>query len=1011
LFLNCDGIEKIVIPDTVTKIGYSAFSGCTNLTEVTVPDSVTEIGRTAFSECTSLTEIIIPDNVIEIGYQCFGNCPSLSIYCRKFSKSAIAAIDSGANILFYDENRREDTKVLDVGKSYFIKQTSDVVKLTCNYSIKDEAYEDINNISIKIKTPPNAEFVQNSLFLDKNLCDNYRENNDSIIVPVVNQSGKITLNFRVKESGVFATYALLNYNFDGVSDYDIIDVISDDKSIITINTDSITNKAEIDVEGVAPSAGDNIVVYVDDTVITTLKANKAADYSGKVSLPDTQDGNTYKIKAVSKTTGDSAETKVMYKENAPKLLSFKMIYKDCEYDLMSNKKHSITYNGANPFTFIVEYENYSGIDTVIVGSTRNQDTKIMKAKWDDELKAYVAQGYFEDADTSYVPGTLSVSYTEKQDDFELNQEWVDEQLEVELPEKLQNYTTEKIENTDTYKEYNISFSDDAEIKYIYEQVSVSDMLSELEEEEEQPQSVAALRTSDKYKLSTGDTGDIIKLIEKITFKGWKLYKKYGTGQEETGYSKIENSGGDIISWWYDPNADYIEKQVISAVKDKSLDYIVDTMVPQAGGFTDLASPMFGTMQSMGAEYLNFCGTVIDVQLAKQEIMMDTSLTDQQRQAKLQQLRDYQNAQLNITCAKIVGECLKYEAGLIAMSGNPIIGGIVWAAGFIIGDIYASNPDGLSKSVLRIKSYFSSPFNWCIDPSGYVYEGVTSNRLKGVTATAYWIPFDEEDEGYWDKPDEDKAIVWDSDEYSQYNPLITDYEGNYAWDVPEGWWRVKYELDGYETCYSEWMKVPPPQTDVNINMKKLANPQVESVCFTDTGDIEIEFDTYMLPETVSNVIVKDWSLNNVEYKLAYSNDETDAEGNVYAKVFTLDADVEMNENVISSITVPDTVLSYAQVSAKFYAKEFERPTEDTTAAESTESTTETDNVQDKLIGDVNLDGTVDIKDVTYIQKYLASLIFLNDYQLARADTNNDGNINIKDATAIQEFLVQLIPKLG
>ena len=29
-------------------------------------------------------------------------------------------------------------------------------------------------------------------------------------------------------------------------------------------------------------------------------------------------------------------------------------------------------------------------------------------------------------------------------------------------------------------------------------------------------------------------------------------------------------------------------------------------------------------------------------------------------------------------------------------------------------------------------------NWCIDPSGYVYEAVTRNRVSDVTATAYWI---------------------------------------------------------------------------------------------------------------------------------------------------------------------------------------------------------------------------------------------------------------------------------
>lgn len=57
------------------------------------------------------------------------------------------------------------------------------------------------------------------------------------------------------------------------------------------------------------------------------------------------------------------------------------------------------------------------------------------------------------------------------------------------------------------------------------------------------------------------------------------------------------------------------------------------------------------------------------------------------------------------------------------------------------------------------------------------------------------------------------------------------------------------------------------------------------------------------------------------------------------------------------------------------------------------------------GDTNLDGTVNISDVTTVQKYLVLLIQFNDDQVALADFNNSGSVNIKDATAIQYSLVQ------
>lgn len=56
---------------------------------------------------------------------------------------------------------------------------------------------------------------------------------------------------------------------------------------------------------------------------------------------------------------------------------------------------------------------------------------------------------------------------------------------------------------------------------------------------------------------------------------------------------------------------------------------------------------------------------------------------------------------------------------------------------------------------------------------------------------------------------------------------------------------------------------------------------------------------------------------------------------------------------------------------------------------------------KIIGDVNLDETININDVTAIQMYLAKLTLnLYDDQATNADFNHDGVININDATSIQ-----------
>ena len=72
-FENHTEIEKLVLPDTVSTIGYRAMYGCTGLKEINFPDSLLKIGGWAFAY-DAFSDAVLPDSLRELGYGAFYSC-------------------------------------------------------------------------------------------------------------------------------------------------------------------------------------------------------------------------------------------------------------------------------------------------------------------------------------------------------------------------------------------------------------------------------------------------------------------------------------------------------------------------------------------------------------------------------------------------------------------------------------------------------------------------------------------------------------------------------------------------------------------------------------------------------------------------------------------------------------------------------------------------------------------------------------------------------------------------
>ena len=205
----------------------------------------------------------------------------------------------------------------------------------------------------------------------------------------------------------------------------------------------------------------------------------------------------------------------------------------------------------------------------------------------------------------------------------------------------------------------------------------------------------------------------------------------------------------------------------------------------------------------------------------------------------------------------------------------------------------------------------------IDPSGFVYEAVPSNRVEGVQASIY---YKETKEDMYGDPYEE-VVLWDAEEYAQQNPLFTDENGMYRWDVPQGLWQVKFEKDGYLTAYSEWLPVPPPQLEVNIPITQNRQPEVVEAHAYEAG-VEVQFDKFMdlATLTTGNIYVTangeklTGTIELIDSELAdeYA-DEADADATRYASRVRF-----VPEQALSSttgevrLTVSRNVLSYAGI---------------------------------------------------------------------------------------------------
>ena len=208
----------------------------------------------------------------------------------------------------------------------------------------------------------------------------------------------------------------------------------------------------------------------------------------------------------------------------------------------------------------------------------------------------------------------------------------------------------------------------------------------------------------------------------------------------------------------------------------------------------------------------------------------------------------------------------------------------------------------------------------LDPSGYVYEAVASNRVEGAEVTLY-----QNVNGVKTKVDDGAEEI-----FGAANPLISDADGRYEWFVPEGLWLVEVKADGYQPADSQsctnikevlkrdgytWLQVLPPQTAVNIGVVCKDAPYIKNI-FAKSDGVEIEFSRYMDETTLvpANFTLKntDGALNFTVQKLNSEKSPVKPGVSYTSRILLKTADLPVNTAL--TVGVSGSVKSYAGVAA-------------------------------------------------------------------------------------------------
>ena len=788
-FRGCSSLEYASISNGITKIGDNAFALCSSLKEFTVPASVTEIGGYAFSECTSLEKLFIHKNVRSIGSQAVDPQSETTIYGDAYSVAAEYA--SANDIPFvatsYDADSANSTYIDLAKSSYASNSSSFSITGYCTFTTEYALRSGVSlpgGAVLTYQIPASAEIDLSTVEIDGKYISNAKYNNSKhlLTVPISKRNGNVA--FRVKlieRRNYISTCRFMPSAYSG-SDAQIIGTVCMNMDMLTLNCPEKTSLKTLNISGIT-AAEQEAEIYVDGAPVKTVRASKGGTYKTDITLPEAENYRTYTITV--KTTSEDgsvkrAEKAVTYQDNVCEVTDLTLEYKGKTYSSseIGSLKPIIVYKPGDKLKLKVKLSNNENVHAVNVINKQNGMEFSAKAEWDEKEQVYIAEDSFG---ISGVPLSFGVEIEQNYPEYDENEMHSEIKAFLKRCEGKIDTSLENEETIDGYDVYTIGLksSDSETYKTAIVGCKTEDITNGVD-----------LSNYEKFGL-TKLNDDMLFGADSETIGG-KQYTVYKTYYLSENY--ISSSFSNVTNKNYDKEFSFLNDQ------------------PDFGNFYD-AIIKYKTIilsedidQEIKAKLIENIDCAFDQKISTLLLMTTVNYDTFVMMSSV----------VYPDSSDLKRETRKFINDIIRSSEEQLKTGFNEVTSFISHDLLP----GIKREFLGTINYIGDILDeilTAVDPSGIVYDADSKKPIYGATVTIYY----KEDLG--DK----NAALWDAAEYDQQNPITTDEDGFYAWDVPAGYWQVKAECDGYETSYSDWLPVPPPQLEVNIPLKKINVPHVHT----------------------------------------------------------------------------------------------------------------------------------------------------------------------------------------